>query len=157
MMARKGSHGLLMAAATAAAMADQPEIKQVRKKRLAPVEDPDPSEEGLASNDEAGGTPVVKVYGSKKLRRHCDEEGCGKAAQGNSTKCAAHSGRERCSVADCSRSAAAGPTGLCIAHGGGKRCSVADCSRSAQAGPKGTCSAHGGGEGPRHHASNAHE
>ena len=153
MMAREGNLRLLMAAASAVAMADQPEIKQARKKRLAPVEDPDLSEEGLTSDDEAGGAPVVKVHGNKKLRRHCDEEGCGKAAQGNSTKCAAHSGRERCSVADCSRSAAAGPTGLCIAHGGGKRCSVADCSRSAQAGPKGTCSAHGGGEGPRHHAS----
>jgi len=130
MMARTESFGLLMAAATAAAMADQPEIKQVRKKRLALVEDPDPSEEGLASNDEAGGTPVVKVHGSKKFRRHCDEDDCGKAAQGNSTKCAA--------------------------HGGGKRCSVADCSRSAAAGPTGTCIAHGGGEGPRHHTSKAH-
>jgi len=121
MMAREGNLRLLMAAASAVAMADQPEIKQARKKRLAPVEDPDLSEEGLTSDDEAGGAPVVKVHGNKKLRRHCDEEGCGKAAQGDSTKC--------------------------ISHGGGKRCLVAGCSRGAVAGPIGTCSAHGGGEG----------
>ena len=41
MMARKGGLGLLMAAATASAMTDQPKINQARKKRLAPVEDPD--------------------------------------------------------------------------------------------------------------------
>ena len=128
MMAHKGSLGLLIAAATAAA--DQPKIKQARKKRPAPVEDPDPSEEGLTSGNEVGGAPVVKIHGNKRLRRHCNEEGCGKGSVGS--------------------------TGKCIAHGGGKRCSVADCSRSAADWLTGTCIAHGGGEGPRHPASKAH-
>ena len=118
MMAHKGSLGLLIAAATAAA--DQPKIKQARKKRPAPVEDPDPSEEGLTSDNEVGGAPVVKVHGNKRLRRHCNEEGCTKAAKGSTGKCVAHGGGKRCSVADCSRSAVAGPTGMCIAHGGGE-------------------------------------
>jgi len=77
--------------------------KQARKKRMAPVEDPGPSEEGLTSDDEAGGAPVVKVHGNKKLRRHCDEEGCGKGSVGSTGKCIAHGGGRRCDEPNCEK------------------------------------------------------
>jgi hypothetical protein len=89
--------------------------------------------------------PYCKAHGGG---RRCQEEGCLKAAEGDTDRCKAHGGGKRCQEEGCPK-AAQGATHHCIAHGGGRRCQEEGCLKAARGGTQ-RCKAHGGGRRCQH-------